>query len=192
MTDPGLAPPPSPGDSRHPQASRRTWLVASMAGVAALAGVGLSWLTRAPEVATDAGLSAFWTRSFDVPGHAPLAMSGFAGHPLLLNFWATWCAPCIEELPLLDRFYAENSAKNWQVLGLAVDETSSVQAFLRHAPVRFPIAMAGMAGIQLSKTLGNLGGGLPFTIVIGSGGQVLHRKMGRVQPADLLLWSTLR
>ena len=119
-------------------------------------------------------------------------MRSMAGGPLLINFWATWCPPCVEELPLLNRFYEEHRRNGWQVLGLAVDQPAAVEAFLRRAPVAFTVAMAGMSGIELSKTLGNIGGGLPFTAIFGSGGQVLHRKMGRVTALDLQQWSQLK
>ncbi len=95
-------------------------------------------------------------------------------------------------MPLLNRFYEEHRRNGWQVLGLAVDQKAAVEAFLRRAPVGFMVAMAGMPGIELSKSLGNIGGGLPFTAIFGSDGQVLHRKMGRVTALDLQQWSQLK
>ena len=119
-------------------------------------------------------------------------MRQFAGKPLLLNFWATWCPPCIDELPLLDAFFKQNRNNGWQVVGIAVDQLSAVQSFLQRTPLQFPVAMAGMEGIALSRSLGNLSGALPFTLVLGSEGTVLHRKMGRVSDQDLAAWSRLR
>ena len=119
-------------------------------------------------------------------------MRQFAGKPLLLNFWATWCPPCIDELPLLDAFFKQNRNNGWQVVGIAVDQLSAVQSFLQRTPLQFPIAMAGMEGIELSRSLGNLSGALPFTLVLGSKGAVLHRKMGRISDQDLAAWSHLR
>ena len=118
-------------------------------------------------------------------------MAAFRGRPLLLNFWATWCPPCIEELPLINDFYTQNSAKCWQVLGLAVDQADPVKRFIGQMPLRFPVALAGMPGIELSKSLGNLTGGLPFTVVLGANGQVAQRKMGKILPQDLLAWTTI-
>ena len=100
--------------------------------------------------------------------------------------------PCVEELPLLDRFYQQNMSKGWQVLGLAVDNAASVEQFLKRIPIQFPVALAGMEGVALSKALGNDGGGLPYTLVLGSAGKVLHRKMGRVTTADLTQWITIK
>ena len=169
--------------------ARRRWLYAAVAGAATLAGSGLAWLNKSGQSEPAASPPALWDLSFESPGKSVLWMRGFAGKPLLLNFWATWCPPCIEEFPLLDRFYQLNASKGWQVLGLAVDHAIAVETFLRRVPVQFPVALAGPAGIELSKTLGNVGGGLPFTAVFGTAGQVLKRKIGRVSAQDLSQWS---
>jgi hypothetical protein len=95
-------------------------------------------------------------------------------------------------LPLLDRFYRENSPNGWQVVGLAVDQPSAVRGFLQKMPLSFPVGLAGLGGTELGKSLGNLVGGLPFSVVVGSRGSVLHRKMGRLATADLALWAALR
>ncbi len=180
---------------------RRTLIYGGVAAAAGLAGVGVAWRqsqSRAgpasdPGDAGGAGaeLEPFWRQTFDTPTGASLAMASFAGKPLLVNFWATWCPPCVEELPLLDRFYQENKTKSWQVLGLAVDQPSAVRAWLQRKPLSFPVVMAGFGGTELSKALGNLAGGLPFTVVFGASGQLLHRKSGKVSPADLAQWIQL-
>lgn len=141
-------------------------------------------------MASDVG-EQLWPLRFETPSGSTLAMESLRGRPLLLNFWATWCPPCVEELPLLDAFYRENSSKSWQVLGLAIDQPSAVRAFLQRTPVSFPVGFAGLGGTELAKALGNLSGGLPFTVVIGAGGEVLQRRMGRVTAADLAQWSRL-
>lgn len=172
-----------------------------VAAAAGLAGVGLA-LRRSPDIAPDTStrpaasgspaVSSFWALTLDSPDGQPVPMKSFAGKPLLVNFWATWCPPCVEELPLLDAFYQANKAKNWQVVGLAVDQPSAVRTWLQRSPLGFQVAMAGLSGTELSKTLGNVSGALPFTVVFGASGEVLQRKIGKVLPEDLVQWSTLK
>jgi hypothetical protein len=94
-------------------------------------------------------------------------------------------------LPLLNAFFAENKPKGWQVLGLAVDQLLPVTRFLVQNPLNFSIAMAGFAGTGLSQSLGNVSGGLPFTVVFGAAGNVLHRKIGLLKPDDLRSWTAI-
>ena len=122
----------------------------------------------------------------------PVRMQAFRGKPLLVNFWATWCPPCIEELPLLNDFFKQNHATGWQVLGLAVDRPSAVQGFLQKMPLDFPVGLAGANGTELANQLGNPSGALPFSVAIGAQGAVLQRKLGRLRPQDLESWAQLK
>lgn len=173
----------------------RRQLVLGLAATAAmLAGAGAAWWrAEHPQGAAAAKLdAAFWATQWETPAGASLPMRSFAGRPLLLNFWATWCPPCVEELPLLNAFYRENKAKGWQVLGLAVDKLAPVQSFLRAMPLDFPVGMAGIQGTDLARTLGNASGGLPFSVLIGADGAVLQRKLGRLRESDLQTWAELK
>lgn len=177
------------GTGRAPGASRR-WVLGGAGAVALAAGAGLGlWRLRMPETGDAAG--QLWTLDFQTPEGKMLSMESLRGRPLLLNFWATWCPPCVEEFPLLDAFHRENMAKGWQVLGLAIDQPSAVRTFLQRTPVSFGIGFAGLEGTELAKSLGNLTGGLPFTVVLGSDGLVRHRRMGRVSEAELRQWAQL-
>ncbi|NML47961.1 TlpA family protein disulfide reductase [Ramlibacter sp. G-1-2-2] len=170
----------------HPS---RRGLVAGVAAVAALAGAGIAWWRLREGDVDEAAVAHLWTLDFRTPQGASLPMAGLKGKPLLVNFWATWCPPCVEEMPMLDAFYREHAAKGWQVIGLAVDQPSAVRTFLQRTPVTFPIGLAGLEGTELSKNLGNAVGGLPFSVVFGADGRVRQRRMGRVSPADLQAWS---
>ncbi|MDO9403562.1 MAG: TlpA disulfide reductase family protein [Polaromonas sp.] len=180
--------------------NRRNMLYGGAALLAAVAGAGLAWRQSAPgesagSMGAGAGAGAkdpFWNLVFDTPDGQSLAMQGFAGKPLLVNFWATWCPPCVEELPLLDRFSSEHKASGWQVVGLAVDQPSAVRNWLQRAPLGFPVGMAGLSGTELSKSLGNLSGALPFTVVFGRSGELLHRKSGKVTSEELAQWALLK
>jgi thiol-disulfide isomerase/thioredoxin len=171
-----------------PAASRRAVLYGGVAIAAAAAGAGAAWWRFQPRDKGAAAPDALWGANFETPEGAPLAMQSFRGKSLLLNFWATWCPPCVEELPLIDSFFRANSAKSWQVVGLAIDQPSAVRKFLARTPVSFPVALAGLEGTELGKILGNEAGGLPFSIVVSAAGSVLHRRMGRLSAAELVAW----
>ena len=115
-------------------------------------------------------------------------LDDFAGRVILLNIWATWCPPCVEELPMIEAFWREHAAKGLQVVGLAIDQPSAVRQFISRTMVTFPIGLAGLEGTELGKALGNSAGGLPFTVVFGTDGSVRQRKMGQLKPDDLAQW----
>lgn len=168
--------------------SRRKALLWATAGVAAVAGAGLAWRSAAGK-GDDSG-AVLWQQKFDTPDGQPLDLAALRGKDkLIVNFWATWCPPCVAELPMLDRFGRDHSGKGWQVLGLAVDQPSSVRKFLATRPIAFPVGMAGMQGTDLSRRLGNTQGSLPFTVVFAANGSVLHRKIGQLSEADLRTWA---
>ena len=172
---------------------RRNLLYVGAALAAAVAGAGVAWRRAQPDAGAVANtpVDAFWALEFETPDGAPLKISTFAGQPLLLNFWATWCPPCVEELPLLNRFAKSQQARGWRVLGLAVDQPSAVRTWLKKSPLDFPVAMAGLEGTDLSKRLGNLTGGLPFSVAFGAKGAVLQRKGGQLTPEDLDRWAQM-
>lgn len=171
-------------------AGRRNLLLAGAGLAAAAAGAGLAWWRLRPEPVVDGAAEALWSQSFDTPAGGSLALGSLRGKPLLLNFWATWCPPCVEEMPMLDAFHREQSGRGWSVVGLAIDQPSAVRQFLGRTPVGYPIGLAGLGGTELGRSLGNLAGGLPFTVVFGPGGEVRQRKMGKLTPADLAQWAS--
>lgn len=189
--------------------TRRHFLYGGFGALACLTGLGTAWWESrqhdkappgdtsgaakpvSPADVADAG-AAFWRMSFEMPDGQMLAMSSFRGKRLLVNFWATWCPPCVEELPLLDYFYQENKDKNWQLVGLAVDQPTAVQAWLKTRPLNFPVGLAGLSGTELSRSLGNTAGALPFSVMFDPAGQILQRKLGKVPPEDLGAWAQMK
>jgi thiol-disulfide isomerase/thioredoxin len=169
--------------------NKRQLLMGGVATAAGMAGAGLAWWRFQPHAVADGAMDSLWAQTWTAPDGTDVAMSRFRGQPLLVNFWATWCPPCVEELPMLNTFYREQRAKGWQVLGLAIDQPSSVRQFLQRLPLDFPIALAGLDGTELSRQLGNTNGGLPFTVVFNAKGDVTHRKIGQVKPEDLQAWA---
>ncbi len=170
---------------------KRRHLVLAGAGAAA-AAAGVAWQSWRvpPHLAAQAvGNADLWTLSFPKPGGSPLALSSLRGQPLLLNFWATWCPPCIKEMPELDRFARDFAAQGWRVLGLAVDKPEAVREFLVRSPVSYAIAVAGFEGADLSRQLGNQQGGLPFTVAFNRQGVLTQRKAGATSLDELVAWA---
>ena len=204
MTQP--VPPPEPGtgtgtdaniasasDTRAAVSRRR--LMVGAAGTAALAGLGLAlWQQRRSGAAQAAlggssELGPLWALRVARPEGGELALASLRGKPLLINFWATWCAPCLREMPEIDRFHREFGPRGWQVLGLAIDGPTPVREFLSRVKISFPIGLGGLDGTDLIHSLGNPQGGLPFSVMIGGNGQILQRKMGATDFAELAAWA---
>ena len=169
--------------------NRRAWILGGAAAAAGAAGAGVAWWRMSGSAAADERAAQIWAMQFEtVGGGPPLALAALRGKPTLLNFWATWCAPCISELPLIDRFQREHGASGWQVVGLAVDRAEPVAEFLAKRPVGFAIGLAGLEGVELSERMGNSGGALPFSVVFDRKGKVIQRKLGMIKPEDLQRW----
>lgn len=172
-----------------PTPARRHWLVA--AGLAAAAaGAGLAWWRLQPQDALPEAVQALWAQQFQTPTGETVSLAQFKGQPLLLNFWATWCPPCIEELPMIEAFWREHAANGLQVLGLAIDQPSAVRRFLDRQTLSFPVALAGLGGTELSRSLGNTTGSLPFSVFFTADGRILTKKLGQLTPQDLADWRT--
>jgi thiol-disulfide isomerase/thioredoxin len=167
--------------------SRRHWLV-GVAASAAVAGMSFAWWRGSSARLPPEAEQALWASQFEQPNGNALLLASLRGRPLVLNFWATWCPPCVEEMPLLDRFYRQNAAKNWQILGIAIDQPSAVRRFLGQYPVHYPIALGGLQGNDLGRLLGNEQGSLPYTVVLDAQGHLIQRKLGRLSPEDLDKW----
>lgn len=120
----------------------------------------------------------------DVAGkHQTLAP--YKGRVLVVNFWASWCGPCVAEMPELVRLHDQYAKKGIEFIGIGVDSSQNVQNFLKKIPVDYPILVSGFGGADLARSLGNTAGALPFTVVIDANGAVRSTKLGQVTPAEL-------
>ncbi len=176
-----------------PLSTKRRSLVLAIGAGAAAAGVGVAvWRGAHVSTPTAEPFAGFWAQQWTATDGNMLPMAGFRGKPLLINFWATWCAPCVEELPMIDAFFKAQQQSGWQVLGLAADKPRNVQEFLQKMPLHFPVAVDATLATQWARQLGNIAGGLPFSVVINSAGEVAQRKMGKLVDADLVAWSSIK
>ena len=109
----------------------------------------------------------------------------WAGKKLVLNFWATWCAPCVEEMPELAALQGELTGKSIQIIGIGIDSPSNITEFSKKYKIGYPLYVAGLTGTELARQFGNLAGGLPFTVLIGSDGSIKKTYTGRLDMATL-------
>ena len=170
---------------------RRALTYGGVAAAAAAGGLGWAWWREDQAIRWAEQTGGVWDLRFAQPGGGELVMQTLRGRPLVLNFWATWCPPCVKEMPDLDRFQRQFAARGWQVVGLAIDAPTPVREFLARLPVGYRIGLAGLDGTGLSRRLGNEGGALPFTAVFNAAGAVVHRKLGEASLQQMQQWADL-
>ncbi len=107
-------------------------------------------------------------------------MSEWKGKTLLLNFWAPWCPPCVDEMPELVALQAERADKNFQIVGIGIDSPDNIRQFSEKHKITYPLLLGGLEGTELSRQFGNESGGLPFTVLITPDGTVRKTYMGRI------------
>jgi thiol-disulfide isomerase/thioredoxin len=119
----------------------------------------------------------------------PQSLAQWKGKPLLVNFWATWCGPCVQEMPELSALANEEAAngatKRFNVIGLGIDSPSAMSEFAAKHKIKYPLYVGGMGGTELSRAFGNTNGGLPFTVLIGADGQVRKTYLGKLKFDEL-------
>ena len=105
--------------------------------------------------------------------------------PLIINFWATWCAPCRKEMPLLNNYYLTRNADQANVLGIAIDDIDQVNSFIAELGINFPVLVGQNEAYELMQTLGNTLLTLPYTIVVNNEGRVIWSKSTEIKREDL-------
>ena len=115
----------------------------------------------------------------DMQGHSQ-ALKQWQGNVIVLNFWATWCPPCREEMPELSAMQNQYKHQNLIILGLSTDDLNKTKAFIQKSPVRYPILAGDMEAMNLAESLGNNRGILPYTVIIDTKGNVVKTFFGRV------------
>jgi thiol-disulfide isomerase/thioredoxin len=125
----------------------------------------------------------------DLAGAPRTLPEDFPGRPLLVNFWASWCPPCIEEMPELDRFAAQQGDTGVRVVGIALDDQAAVEDFLARIPVRYPILIDAAGPRDSGVQLGNQRGVLPYTVLVSADGQLLKQRIGPFVHGELDDWA---
>lgn len=113
-------------------------------------------------------------------------ISEWRGKILVINFWATWCPPCREEIPELTALQQQYSEQGLQIIGIAVEDREPVEEYIDFVKINYPILVAGDQGVALARKLGNIIGAVPYTVVVDRQGQVIHRQTGQMSKKELL------
>ncbi|HRE16152.1 MAG TPA: TlpA disulfide reductase family protein [Rhodocyclaceae bacterium] len=113
------------------------------------------------------------------------SLTQWQGKVLVVNFWASWCAPCREEMPGFARLQSKYAANGVQFVGIAFDSHAAVTEFIRQTPVNYPTLIGGGEVRDLMKALGNAPAALPFTVILDVRGKPIQSRLGRYEEADL-------
>lgn len=134
-------------------------------------------------VQADEVLPAF---SFPDIDEKPHNISEWQGKTLVINFWATWCQPCLKEIPEFVQLQTQFSAKNVQFIGIAIDELPAVARFKDTTKMNYPVLVASeWEGFNLSQQLGNSANTVPYTVVVNTAGKIIYRHAGAVKKEEL-------
>lgn len=115
----------------------------------------------------------------------PQPIAQWKGKILVLNFWATWCPPCREEMPAFSRLHEKYSANGVQFVGISIDSPAKVRQFSEETPVAYPLLISTLDIMQTLADFGNIAQGLPFTVIVGRDGNLYSTKLGRYDEASL-------
>ncbi len=157
------------------------WVFGGVALLATLAGTAL-WLGTRPATPSTGGIevspAALLAAAFADTDGATASLGRFQGKVMVVNFWATWCAPCREEMPAFERLQAKWAPRGVQFVGLSSEEAAPVRRFARDVHVSYPLWVGGDEVGALARRLGNRLGVLPFTVLLDRQGRVVDRKVG--------------
>ena len=166
--------------------NRRQWIIITVISLLALlAGVVSSHWISQTGLASDPSIKAFFANPWQTPEGKPANSEHWRNKVLVVNFWASWCPPCVEEMPALNKIAQEYADKNVLIVGIGIDSPSNIREFLEKTPVSYPIVIGGLEGSNLSKQMGNTQGALPYTVIINPQGKSIYTKVGKINEDDI-------
>ena len=169
----------------------KAWKAIALVAVAAAAAWGGYALNFAfnqgsrTDVIENSAVHQMFALSLPDPQGNTQALSQWRGKILVINFWATWCEPCREEIPGLQRLREKYVGKNVEVVGIAVDSVAKVRDYATQFKIAYPLVVGGMETIELARSLGNKAGGLPFTIVLDARSAIVLSHLGLIKEQAL-------
>jgi thiol-disulfide isomerase/thioredoxin len=119
------------------------------------------------------------------PDGKPASLGQWSGKVRVINFWATWCPPCREEMPEFSRVQLQLADKGVQFVGIGIDTPDNIINFQKATPVSYPLLMGSYETLKLTVELGNTSSALPFTVILDRQGNIAHRKTGKLSEAEL-------
>lgn len=149
----------------------------------ALGAVAAAWHGGPAAFARSISPSPLFAQTLPDAQGREFGLETFMGKPVVVNFWATWCPPCVREMPELEALHKKHTAVNF--IGIGIDTASNIRLFSEKVKVTYPVLVAGHDGIQLMRDLGNKAGGLPFTVVFDAQGRSVNTILGQITPASL-------
>lgn len=164
---------------------RQTALFVVIAVLFTAIGSYFGWKNLQPTIPANAAVATLLSKTLPDAQKQPQALSQWQGKTLLVNFWATWCPPCVAEMPELVELQAEQAKNNLQIIGIGIDSAANIQQFSTKYKITYPLLVDGLNGSELSRQFGNQAGGLPFTVLISADGQVKKLYLGRLNMQEV-------
>jgi thiol-disulfide isomerase/thioredoxin len=165
--------------------SRQNWLIAGVALLALAAGLGVATWLRQPGPAEPGAAEILLTTPLPDLRNQSQTLDRHRGKILVVNFWATWCPPCREEIPFFIEAQTKFGPEGLQFVGIALDDSRQVAGFVQEYAINYPILIGGINESEILRKLGNPGGGLPYTLIYDRNGKLLEKIIGGLDKARL-------